>query len=143
MIVLVHVCVIKSMKEILNLNFFRFLKFYEHSAACLFVCAPCACLVPADIRRCCISWDWSFLGGCYTHAALGNKPGSTAEQHVLFTAEPSFLPSNLVFIVSITAQSVVTPRFVLTLYCWETSIVHIAAEGSCLSTMWLGKFFFS
>ena len=52
-------CVIKSMKEILYLNFFRFLKFYEHSAACLFVCVPCACLVPADIRRCCISWDWS------------------------------------------------------------------------------------
>lgn len=82
-----------------------------------------------------------FRGGCYAHAALGNKPGSTAEQHVLFTAELSFLPSNLVFIISITAQSVVTPRFVLTLYCWETSIVHIAAEGS-LSTMWLGNFFF-
>lgn len=65
---------------------------------------------------------------------------------MVLTAELSSQPlsnSNLVFIGSITAQSVVIPRFLLTVSL-ETSVVHIAAEVgfSSIISMWLGKIFF-
>lgn len=80
---------------------------------------------------------------------------NVSAEKLMLTAEPSLQPPsnltfkitrlNLVFMLSIAAQSVIGPRFVLTLCCWKPRVLYIVAEvgfsTSDLITMWLEKVF--
>lgn len=79
-------------KNILYFNRFIYssiLYVYEYFT-CMYECAPCACLLPTQVRRLWISWKetYSCCGTPYGYWEL--SPNHLQEQQVLFTVDLSF-----------------------------------------------------